>query len=366
MARSSPSSSPDGPKPIRTHPGAAPVAIVAVLVCFAGWLSVAAVSAGERAPAGVRTLGVYSVPTKTAFLDNADDRVRGEGHNPFGNPGPAVTPPPNEKLYGPFAGDQAQYAFTLYGDPDRRNRVGAAIFICQYGLDESSFCSASFRLAGGSLLSEGASTFEATKFTLGIVGGTSDYRGVTGSVQVAALGIATQAQPVYRRVPMLQSQHLQITLRPSPRMSARPQTLVRYSNVVRETFVNNDDDEARGRVNNPFGARIRKGAASKAGGGPFPGDQALFGFDVFSDAKLRTRAGSGVYNCQYSFAKRALCQATIELEGGTISVDGFIDFGASTWTMVVTGGTGKYSGRSGEVEATPDGRHAQRLAFRLG
>jgi hypothetical protein len=343
------------------------VAFVALLLaCLACWFAAAAASAGEHARGGTRTLRVYSVPTKTAFLDNADDRVRGEGHNPFGNPGPAVTPPPNEKLYGPFAGDQAQYAFALYGDPSRRDRVGAAIFVCQYGLDESSFCSASFRLAGGSLLSEGATTFEATKFTLGIVGGTSDYRDMTGSVQVAALGIATQAQPVYRAVPMLQSQHLEITLRPSPRTSPRPQTLVRYSNVVRETFVNNDDDEARGKVNNPFGARIRNGVATTAGGGPFPGDQALFGFDVFSDAKLRTRAGSGVYNCQYSFAKSALCQATIELDAGTISVAGVIDFGASTWTMVVTGGTGKYSGRSGAVEATPDGRHAQRLTFRLG
>jgi hypothetical protein len=106
--------------------------------------------------------------------------------------------------------------------------------------------------------------------------------------------------------------------------------------------------------------------ATTAGGGPFPGDQALFGFDVFSDAALKTGAGSGVYNCLYSFAKSALCQSTIELDGGTISVDGVIDFGASRWTMVVTGGTGKYSGRSGEVEATPDGRHAQRLTFRLG
>lgn len=323
-----------------------------------------ATAGGQASGPGAEHLLLDSVLAKQAFVNNADDRARGQGHNPFGNPSSAVTPPENEKIYGPFAGDEGEYAFTL--DAPGRHRAGAAIFVCQYDFDASSFCDADLFLSGGDLVLKGVSSFEGEKFTLGIVGGTGDYRGATGTVQVTARGAATQPQPVTRAAPMIQSQRLAITVARPP-ASPTERTLVRYSNVTQELFVNNDDDEARGDVNNPFGFDEGRAAANEeSAGGPFPGDESLFAFGVFDNSHLRPTAGSGVYTCQYYFAKNGFCEVSFQLEGGTLDADGAIDFGARSWTMSVTGGTGSYAGLSGDVTATPAGRHAQRLEFHLG
>ncbi len=297
-------------------------------------------------------------------MNNTDDRARGEGHNPFGNPGTEPTPPANEKVFGPFAGDEAEYTFSLYTSPDHKSKAGTASFVCQYDFDEDSFCDASFELDHGTLLAKGGFAFEAPEFLLAVEGGTSAYRNTTGVVHITALGKTTQPQPVARAAPMIQSQSLAFTL--DPVAQGHTEKLTRYSNVTNETFVNNDDDEARGAVNNPFGINDRKAAAlDESGSGPFPGDEALFKFGIFSSSKLDTDAGSGVYTCQYSFSKNAFCDVTFELDGGTLDADGTLDFGARAWSLTVTGGTGRYAGLSGEVDATSSGEHAQRLTFLL-
>lgn len=317
-----------------------------------------------RATTGAASLRLYGVLTHEVFVNNADDRLRGQGHNPFGNPGTAPTPPANEKVFGPLAGDEGEYSFSLATGADHKSPAGTASFVCQYDFNENSFCDASFQLAHGTLLAKGGFAFEAARFTLAIEGGTAAYRNMVGVVEITALGQATQPQPVVRTVPMIQSQRLAFTLsRPSPQHA---QKHVWYSNVTDEVFVNNDDDEARGAVNNPYGIHDAKAATKdESGSGPFPGDEALFKFGIFTGSKLDTGAGSGVYACEYSFAKTAFCDVTFELDDGTLDADGTLDFGAHSWALTVTGGTGRYAGVSGEVDATPSGKHAQKLTFLL-
>jgi hypothetical protein len=310
------------------------------------------------------SLHLYGMLAKKVFVNNADDRTRGQGHNPFGNQGGAPTPPANEKVFGPFAGDEGEYAFTLYSDAAHTERVGTAGFVCDYGFDESVFCDTAFQLGHGTLLGKGGFGFEASTFALSIEGGTSAYRNTTGIVTVSTLGQATQPQPAVRTVPLIQSLRLAFTLRPPS--GGRVETLTRYSNVTSEIFVNNDDDEARGAVNNPYGSHDKAAVTkNESGAGPFPGDETLFRFGLYSSPKLETGVGSGVYTCQYSFEKTAFCEVTFELNGGTLDADGTLDYGARAWAMTVTGGTGKYHGIGGEVDATPSGAHAQQLTFRL-
>ena len=220
--------------------------------------------------------------------------MRGQGPNPFGNPGTAPTPPPNEKVFGPFAGDEGLYSFSLSTGGDHRSPAGTASFVCQYDFNEDSFCDASFQLGHGTLLAKGGFGFEASRFTLAIEGGTAAYRNMVGTVEITAVGQATQPQPAVRTVPMIQSQRLAFALgNPPPRHT---QTHVWYSNVTNEVFVDNNDDEARGAVNNPSGIHDAKAAAKdETGSGPFPGDEALFKFGIFSSSKLDTGAGSGLY-----------------------------------------------------------------------
>jgi hypothetical protein len=339
------------------------LAAVAAAAVVAIAASATVVAHAHAAPA-TRPLRLYGMLTGKAFVNNADDRARGQGHNPFGNPGTAPTPPPNEKVFGPFAGDEGEYSFALFTSPDHRSPVGTASFVCQYDFDENSFCDASFQLDRGTLLAKGGFAFEAQEFVLAVLGGTSAYRNATGFVDIRALGKATQPQPVVRAVPMIQSQRLTFILETPPR--DRTQKVTRYSNVTNEVFVDNNDDEARGAVNNPYGIEDQKAAAhDENGSGPFPGDEALFKFGLFSSSKLDAATGSGVYTCEYSFSKTAFCSVTFALSDGTLYADGELDFGARSWALTVTGGTGRYTGLSGEVDAAPSGKHAQRLTFSL-
>lgn len=170
-------------------------------------------SAGANA---AQTLTVYAVPTKKAFVNNHDDRARGKGKNPFGNyAGSAAPTPTNEKLFGPSPGDEGLFSFNLFTNADRKTRTGSALVVCQYDFNENAYCDASFQLGGGSLVGKGAFNYNARTFSLAIIGGTTKYRGMTGHLEVKALGAATQAQPVHRAVPMLQAQRLTFVIQPA-------------------------------------------------------------------------------------------------------------------------------------------------------
>jgi hypothetical protein len=150
--------------------------------------------------------------------------------------------------------------------------------------------------------------------------------------------------------------------------AARSQRIVLYSIATEEQFVNNADDRQRGQGNNPFGNYKDLTATTREkGNGPFPGDEALFLFDLYTSANLKKPAGTAVFTCLYNFKKNAYCAATYTLKDGTLTGAGPLDFNAPKFQLAITGGTGKYRSMTGDVEASPVLKnHAQPLAITLG
>jgi hypothetical protein len=148
---------------------------------------------------------------------------------------------------------------------------------------------------------------------------------------------------------------------------AIPQPMTLYSSPTHEAFVANADDEVRGDVSNPFGTHISREASGLANldekQGPFPGDEALFTFSIYASGKLQQNVGSAAFTCQYYFDKNAFCDVSFQLSGGSLIAAGAFNFNAKRFALAITGGYGKYSGASGDVEASPSGKFAQRLSF---
>lgn len=155
----------------------------------------------------------------------------------------------------------------------------------------------------------------------------------------------------------------------APKRAAAQKTITVFSLPTHEAFVANADDEVRGDVSNPFGTHISRAASGLSNlsekNGPFPGDEALFSFNIYTTKSLDVSAGSAVFTCQYYFDKNAFCDVSFQLDGGTLMGAGAFNFDAKKFAIAITGGYGKYSGASGDVEATPSGKFAQRLAFVL-
>lgn len=117
------------------------------------------------------------------------------------------------------------------------------------------------------------------------------------------------------------------------------------------------------------------------------GKQFVVNFDVFehhhdtNTSQLapqghngESRAGHGVATCVTSqMGEGALCSAAIELEDGQLSVQGVIhrhshqaaghEGGHGSITLPVTGGSGKFLGAAGEVEAERQGGDGQHHAM---
>ncbi len=140
-----------------------------------------------------------------------------------------------------------------------------------------------------------------------------------------------------------------------------------YSVAEQEQFVNHQDDRIRGAGKNPFGNFRDIAPSTQAAAGPFPGDAALFSFNLYADSKLDKRVGTAVFTCMYNFAKNAFCDATFQLtSGATLIAAGAFNFNTSAFNLAVTGGTGTYTGASGMLDESPTTNNAQRLDFNLG
>src|SRR6185503_7198375 len=117
------------------------------------------------------------------------------------------------------------------------------------------------------------------------------------------------------------------------------------------------DDRLRGMSTNPFNVNTRAlvitAKGQEKGNGPFPGDDILYSFKLYSDPKLEKRTGSAMFTCYYTFVKRATCDSYFELDGGLVLASGRVVFNGTRFTLGVSGGTGKYLGTLGEVRASP-------------
>jgi len=188
--------------------------------CFIGNTSFAAGASSSTQIATVpHKLDLYSLAEDKQFVNNADDRSRGEGNNPFGNyANPFKAPPDQERGYGPFAGDEGEFEYNLYTAPNLKVSAGKAILICQYNFEINAYCDASYQLQGGSVIAAGAFNFNAQNFTLAITGGTYAYRGVTGHVEASRLpwpqGISVVI-PLFCACRLLETQRLAFVIKPT-------------------------------------------------------------------------------------------------------------------------------------------------------
>jgi hypothetical protein len=141
-----------------------------------------------------------------------------------------------------------------------------------------------------------------------------------------------------------------------------------YSVATGLQYINTADDRARGKVNNPLDSTANKLAPKSSGSrnGPFAGDVAVYALRLYSDAAVKHPVGSAVYTCFFNYDRHALCQAYYKFKaGGTIVGSGPVDFKVSSFTIDVSGGTGKYLGARGEASAVAARGNAQRIDFEL-
>jgi hypothetical protein len=165
----------------RTH-GRRAAFLVAALVLILLSLLVSAAGA-----AATRTVTVYSVATGVQYINTEDDRVRGHVNNPLDPAASKLRPKGTPAGKGPFAGDVAIYALSLYTSPTLKKSAGSAVYTCFFNYDQHALCKGYFQLKGaGTLVASGPVDFKASKFTIVVTGGTNKYLGVRGQLSSAS------------------------------------------------------------------------------------------------------------------------------------------------------------------------------------
>jgi hypothetical protein len=170
---------------------------------------------------------------------------------------------------------------------------------------------------------------------------------------------------------LLFSAPLAVGATPGPAAAAAgKRTLTIYALATRAQYVNHFDDRARAVGSNPFNADTKLieplSKEKTKGKGPFPGDNALYSFKLYSDAGLKKRIGSAVYTCTFNFRHQAMCTADFQFSnGGSLIAAGPVDFDADSFALAVTGGAGTYLGARGQATSAPASKDAHRLRLVL-
>ena len=151
--------------------------------------------------------------------------------------------------------------------------------------------------------------------------------------------------------------------------SSASQKLTIYAVPATVQFMNHADDRLRGMSTNPFKLKseaviLGQGGKEK-GNGPFPGDDILYGFKLFTDTKRSKPIGTAMFTCYYQFQKRATCDSYFDLTKGLVLASVQVRFGQSRFTLGVVGGTHGYLGASGQVNAQAAAGNAQRFDLRM-
>jgi hypothetical protein len=134
---------------------------------------------------GSKTLVLFAKATRVQYVNHADDRARAITSNPFNIDAASVgklSGKENEKAKGPYPGDSARYAFTLYRDAGLKSRVGQAVYSCTFDFHHRALCEADFQLGRGSLFASGPADFDSPDFTLAVSGGTGSFFSARGQV----------------------------------------------------------------------------------------------------------------------------------------------------------------------------------------
>jgi hypothetical protein len=147
------------------------------------------------------------------------------------------------------------------------------------------------------------------------------------------------------------------------------QKLTVYAVPSTVQFMNHADDRLRGMSSNPFNLKasavIFNDNGKEKGNGPFPGDDILYAFKLFADAKRTQATGTAIFTCYYGFGKRATCDSYFDLANGLLLASGQVPFGNTHFTLGVTGGTKAYLGALGQLTAVPAAKNAQRFDLQV-
>jgi hypothetical protein len=168
-------------------PRGALLVAVAALLLAAAFFARGITTGAAAEPAGEMT--VFSVAQKQVYINNADDRERGVGKNPFSESG-AVRSPKSTKL--PAAGDNILSVSNLYSSADKKGKLGQTTETCDFNFNANASCNLTIRVAGGNLIAEGAIHFNSKDFVLAVVGGTGAYKGAGGELTVSPAGKSAQ------------------------------------------------------------------------------------------------------------------------------------------------------------------------------
>jgi hypothetical protein len=164
---------------------------LALLGAIAVAVAVAA-GAGSATPRATRTFSVYAVAANEVYINNTDSAARGVGNNPSGKRWGSAANLGNETTNGPFPGDEGLYSFTLYGSRSLGDRIGSALYTCQYYFNKNGFCDATFQLGNSTLIGAGIINFTARQFAMAIVGGEGTDASASGDVEATASGPQAQ------------------------------------------------------------------------------------------------------------------------------------------------------------------------------
>jgi hypothetical protein len=191
------------------------MAVGIVLIGLLGLVVPWAAAASSRL---ATTLVVYAVPDQRGFVNNADDRERGKGNNPFGNYHVGVQlPAAVETRYGPFPGDEGLFTYNLYTDASHLSQAGTAVLICQYGFDLTGVCDVSYQLTTGTLIGIGSYTAKAHAYSFQVTGGTNGYLAMRGRVTAVRTGtqVPIGAGGLRENALVLEPQRLVFSLHPA-------------------------------------------------------------------------------------------------------------------------------------------------------
>ncbi len=153
--------------------------------------------------------------------------------------------------------------------------------------------------------------------------------------------------------------------------TAAQQQVIVYAVPTTAQFMNHADDRVRGMTVNPFNANLKalqvvlSTNGKEKGNGPFPGDDVLYTFNLYTRQDHKTSAGSAIFTCYYGFGKHATCDSYFDLGSGLVLAEGQVAFNNSNFTWGVSGGTSKYLGARGELTAAPAADNALRLNLKL-
>jgi hypothetical protein len=152
------------------------------------------------------------------------------------------------------------------------------------------------------------------------------------------------------------------------RASSAKKNLTVYAVPTTVQFMNHADDRLRGMATNPFNqakAIVITAGSNEKQGGPFPGDDVLYSFRLYTSPEQKKEVGAAVFTCYDDFLKHAVCQAYFDLNAGVVLASGSVAFNNPHFILSVTGGTRTFLGALGQVNSVPARKNAQRFDLAL-